>query len=116
MSKLTDHYQDTGPGWAAILTMLHAELQKICPDYEVSQVKEKFGGLRAYLRLPHSEGLNPDEETMRSACYALEHKYEALSYSVCEVCGRAGTNEARRSGWYKTLCPDHKGVNGSMSG
>lgn len=106
--KLTDHYHDVGPGWAALLTMLHAELQEFCPDYIVNQVKEKFGGLRAYLAPPRDEGINPAQVAAANRAHALEIHYEALSLHVCETCGKSGTNEANSRGWYKTLCQEHR--------
>ena len=109
MSKLTGHYGDVGPGWAAILTMLHTELEQVAPDYEVLQVKEKFGGLRAYISTPHEEGIDPEGTAIRDAAYALEYKYEALSQSVCELCGHPGVNKADSPhGWYRTLCEMHR--------
>jgi hypothetical protein len=45
------------PWWPAI-SWCHEELTKLCPDYTVDQVKEKFGGLRYYFSVP--EG-TPDE-------------------------------------------------------
>ena len=104
MSQLPEHYGDVGPGWAAILTMLHAELLSVCPEYEVLQVKEKFGGLCAYLGFP--EDVTPG---IRRACYDLEHKYEAMSDRVCEECGKLGENKTPTPhGWYKTLCEEHR--------
>jgi hypothetical protein len=106
--KLTDCYHCVGPGWAAILTMLHTELQAICPEYEALQVKEKFGGLRAYIGLPWSEGVNPEENSVRALAYSAEHKYEALSTRVCEVCGQLGENQQDKYHWYRTLCAEHR--------
>ncbi len=108
--RLTSHYGDVGPGWAAILTMLHAELDKTCPEYSVIQVKEKLGGLRAYIRVPQTEGIPPGGERSREA-YALEYKYEALSLTVCEYCGKYGENKPGplgTGGWWKTLCAQHR--------
>lgn len=33
-------------GWAPLITALEAKLKALAPDYTVSKVKEKFGGLR----------------------------------------------------------------------
>jgi hypothetical protein len=105
--KLTDHYGDVGPGWAAILTMLHTELQQAAPDYETLQVKEKFGGLRAYINIPSAEfpqgAFGPYQ-----AAHFLEYKYEALSLQVCEHCGRQGKNRPGPRSWFKTLCDEHE--------
>jgi hypothetical protein len=95
MGKLTDHYEDVGPGWWALLSAMHSELEKVCPEYEALQVKEKFGGLRAYID-GHKEA------------FAIENRYEYLSYSVCEECGKAGKNGQWGSSWWKTYCPEHQ--------
>jgi hypothetical protein len=105
--KLTDRYHDVGPGWAAILTMMHTELQQIAPDYEALQVKEKFGGLRAYINIP-SASFPQGAYSAYHAAHALEYKYEALSQSVCETCGKAGRNAPNKHGWWKTLCEEHR--------
>ena len=59
----------------------------------VSQIKEKFGGLRFYVD-------NGNENV-----YAVANYAEALSYRICEVCGNTG--KTYRTGWHKTLCPKH---------
>ena len=57
------------------------------------QVKEKFGTLRCYL-IPAPE-----------AASEIVDRYERLSGSVCEACGRPG--RMRDEGWSSTLCDDH---------
>lgn len=42
-----------GAGWYPLLVQLDADISAIAPDYEVHQVKEKFGGLRFYFGLQH---------------------------------------------------------------
>ena len=103
MSQIPDWYNGVGDGWAAILTILHTELMEVCDLYEADQVKEKFGGLRAYVSCP--EGT---DEAIKDQVLALELKYEALSYSVCEICGQQGQNQANAHGWYTTLCVLHR--------
>lgn len=102
MAILTDRYKDVGPGWAALLTMLHAELAEILPDYELVQVKEKFGGLRVYIN--HPEGIAP----FHHPAYYLINRYEILSMRTCEYCGKQGVNEQGPSSWFKTLCEVHR--------
>lgn len=87
-------------GWASLIAELEAKLKALSPDYTVSQVKEKFGGLRYYA--------NPGEVDPETSerFYDLIREAEAKSYETCERCGRPG-QLARRGGggWYKTLCP-----------
>lgn len=44
-----------GPGWYALLVKLDEDLSALVPDYEVHQVKEKYGTLRFYVGFPHIE-------------------------------------------------------------
>jgi hypothetical protein len=63
------------------------------PEYfpvKFDQVKEKYGGLRLYF----SGGDEYVEGLVSMA--------EALSYTVCEVCGNKG--EPNKGGWISTLC------------
>ena len=67
-----------------------------CSQVIALQVKEKFGGLRFYT----SGG---DEYTR-----ALIDDAEALSYSICEECGRMDDDVGRnRKGWIQTTCREH---------
>lgn len=84
-------------GWRGILETLHGELLAVCPDYQVSQVKEKFGGLRVYLN-----AVVVDDSAQFNAVHALVRLAEERSYRTCEWCGEPG--EERGGGWIKTLC------------
>jgi hypothetical protein len=108
MTQLPDHYGDVGPGWAALLTALHEEVSAIIPDYSVSQVKEKFGGLRAYLDFPRGEGIQAEQVARERIAYSLEYKYEFLSLRICETCGKPGKNAEGPHRWWKTLCEEHR--------
>ena len=39
---------DCGEGWRPIIVQLDRDIAAIESDYEVHQIKEKFGGLRFY--------------------------------------------------------------------
>lgn len=99
MSQVMDHLDDVGPGWHKILLKLHYDLVKISPNYEVDQVKEKFGGLRVYLR--HYEWATDNKV----------HQAEAQSRITCEECGEPG--ETAGPGWIKTLCGEHRMIRNS---
>jgi hypothetical protein len=63
------------------------------PEYfpvKFDQIKEKYGGLRIYF----SGGDEYVEGLVSMA--------EAISYTICEVCGNKG--EPNKSGWISTLC------------
>jgi hypothetical protein len=59
-------------------------------DFKFDQIKEKFGGLRAY----YSGG----NDYIRG----LVSMAETMSYKTCEVCGNKG--KPNKSGWISTLC------------
>jgi len=60
----------------------------------VSQVKEKFGGLRFYVHSATNEQ------------YAYINFAESMSYRTCEVCGDKG--KPNRGGWIVTRCRKHQ--------
>jgi hypothetical protein len=60
----------------------------------VTQVKEKYGGLRFYVF-----GATDEQ-------YALIRFAESMSYGTCEVCGNVG--KPNRGGWVRTRCKEHE--------
>jgi hypothetical protein len=60
----------------------------------VTQVKEKYGGLRFYVNSA------TDEQ------YALIQFAESMSYRTCEVCGDRGRSNS--GGWVRVRCKKHK--------
>jgi len=84
-------YVQVGKGWEPIVLELNLRLAAIDPDYEVHQVKEKFGGLRYYSSLD----MHPE-----AAVFIREA--ERLAAVTCENCGAAGRQ--RSGGWVRTLC------------
>jgi hypothetical protein len=61
--------------------------------FEIVQVKEKFGGLRFYVKNAN--------KSIRQRIQAAELE----STTVCDVCGKLG--ERRGGGWIRTLCDEH---------
>lgn len=85
---------DVDKGWYPLIQNLIQELIELGWDKQITQVKEKFGGLRFYVH-------NANEEMN-----VVINKYEKLSYETCETCGDKG--EIRRDiGWWRTLCDKH---------
>lgn len=80
-----------GKGWHELV---RAAFQA-CEDakVEVSQVKEKFGGLRVYT------GGAPGH------IHDLMNDLEMKSLKTCEECGKRG--KPRAGGWIRTLCEEH---------
>ena len=87
-----------GKGWSELINKLFDEMPS---DVEVSQVKEKFGGLRFYVNYI---GVN-DEDIQKFE--KLIDWAEEESFSMCEQCG---TNEnvsikpIEGRYWILTLC------------
>jgi hypothetical protein len=73
-------------------------LSHIDPDYEITQVKEKFGTLRYYFE---TKKRNTDREVM----YAIASNAEYRSTHICENCSKFGQLH-RDGGWLKTLCEE----------
>ena len=84
-----------GDGWFDIIWNLCELIETIgVPDnFEVFQVKEKFGGLRFYTT--GNVGMQVDREIMKAENKSLE---------TCEYCGKPGTQT--KTGWIKTLCSE----------
>ena len=78
-----------GPGWGSLVE----DLYKLCDanNIMITQVKEKFGGLRFYIGGASAEILDEIE------------KAENESYKICERCGEPGKPKADPY-WIQTLC------------
>ena len=91
-------------GWWPILQALCSNIQhylnwknregEVVPQVVVTQIKEKFGGLRFYY-----DGGDDRVQGMVSMA-------ESWADKSCEICGAPGTSGGR--GWIKTLCPIHR--------
>ena len=86
-----------GPGWWPLVADLVREIREIDEargtSSKLQQIKEKFGGLRFYLR----ETTNDHWEAISRA--------ESKSLRTCETCGATGL--MYNDGWIKTLCREH---------
>ena len=89
---------DVDEGWYQIVIDCHKELEAIDPDYELCQVKEKFGSLRYYY--------DPSDLSFRDAMDAVVAKYQKMSEQTCEVTGEPGVLMKSIGRWYKTLNPE----------
>ncbi|MFC9970258.1 hypothetical protein ACFVH6_05075 [Spirillospora sp. NPDC127200] len=96
-----------GPGWSGVLMRAHAELVAVLPNYQVAQVKEKYGMLDVHLGVyfdPVTGRLGVTDEIGARVSAILQAARDE-SRRTCEVCGEPGSEVGR--GWIKTLCPDH---------
>jgi hypothetical protein len=96
-------------GWFDILRRLCEDLEPLVAEFEqasgrqfeVLQVKEKFGGLRIHV--------NHVNDGIRRRLEAAEQE----SFHTCEVCGQPGT--LREDSWIKTVCDEHVGEHGGRN-
>lgn len=92
-------------GWYPLIEELIQKLNRLPEEIYVTQVKEKFGGLRFYVASCGEEA------------YTLIHRYEGYSYHICEICGEFWTAKLRiKNGWYKTTCDKCGNENGYICG
>lgn len=94
---------ECGEGWYDLLIELDEKLNKIYPDYELEQVKEKFGTLRYYCSLFNCKDQTIDKTHL---FYKIIYEYEKKSGTICEVCGETGRETCIRS-WSRTFCNKH---------
>jgi hypothetical protein len=93
-----------GEGWWVILDKLMGQIQhhidwknrerEVVPQVVISQIKEKFGGLRFYY------------DGGDDYISGLVTMAESWAGSICEDCGSIGTR--RDGGWIRTLCDKHE--------
>jgi hypothetical protein len=93
--------RNVGQGWWPIVDKLHQDLLALDPDYQVAQIKEKFGELRYYIYI--SEGIDGETQQKMDALTAVA---EERSLTVCEKCGAPGKPDTSRW-WLKTTCEAH---------
>lgn len=94
-------------GWYDLLYNLCDELQCLSDAYGkqivATQIKEKFGGLRFYVKVESPNDKISDEEWKR--IHDTISKYEELSLDTCELTG--GEGEMFKRGFLmKTLCKE----------
>ncbi len=116
-------------GWYDIIDDTCSKLMELNGSKRIafSQIKEKFGGLRIYIRVENIEdklhkaknpftifGINivrlilgkylakKKEEIFESARPIL-HEAESLSYKTCEICSHVG-EKSHSNYWVKTVC------------
>lgn len=108
-----------GAGWYDILERMAVGIQTIIdanPGFHVTfvQIKEKFGGLRAYCRVWSDDGGRGEfgERTLSEAYKAASEEVFKLicaaeneAATTCELCGEPG--ELRYDGWMHVACDKH---------
>lgn len=84
-------------GWKDIVLKADEMMAFIDPDYEIHQIKEKFGTLRYYFGTTFEYGT-----VQSNIMEAIERWAESRSANTCESCGKYG--ELRDYSWIVTLC------------
>jgi len=86
---------DCGDGWLDLLEETDNLLSQLDPNYTISQVKEKFGGLRYYSSLSDEKinllknSQNVDEiKKLSQEFFDIIRQQENKSLDTCEVCGK----------------------------
>lgn len=76
----------------AMLEELAAALGDYAKEYRITQIKEKYGGLRWY----------DNGAPTHCGHYGVINKYESMSYHICIECGAAATKVS--TGWISPYC------------
>lgn len=95
-------------GWYKLLADTNRKMKMMWPQYEIHQVKEKYGTLRFYWGIPFEDenwqAMNEDvRNTVHGIMEDIAYQAEHRSGYICETCGGYGKTRVR-SHWYKTLC------------
>ena len=90
---------DVDEGWYQIVIDCDADLTAIDPDYQIFQVKQKFGSLRFYF---YTKKLEKSQEM-----FELIKDYEVKSLQTCEATGKPGVLMKSKTGWFRTLNPEY---------
>ena len=91
------------PGWNPLvrdlLQKIDAELTDAeAADFQLVQVKEKYGALRVYCQTP--------ESSVRARIVQFIREAEKASATICDRCGKPGQLRDI-DGWFSTLCDEH---------
>lgn len=95
-------WSDLPEGWKDLVDQLLTDLSKI-PGWKtiyVSQVKEKFAGLRFYINIASGEA-----EWVKQVSDLIEAA-ESKSYTLCQTCGKPGKTITSKH-WWETACEEH---------
>lgn len=102
ISPAYGRYISVDEGWYQLVVDCDKELTAIDPDYQILQIKEKFGGLRYYMT-PSSNITEEQKDKM----YEVISRYEAKAAQTCEATGKPGVLMRSIGGWYRTLNPEY---------
>ena len=84
------------PGWRNLARKMIEECEAIYPEWEITDLKEKFGAIRCY-----DSGV-PNK--VRDDIDKVLEKYEVLSAQTCCKCGRPAVKFS--TGWVLPWCDE----------
>lgn len=90
---------DVDEGWYQVVLDCDKELTEIDHNYQIFQIKEKFGGLRYYFQ--------PSQSDTLAEMNKVVSKYEEIAARTCEATGNPGILMKSNYGWLKTLNPEY---------
>jgi hypothetical protein len=93
---------DVDEGWYQLVVDCDKELTRVDPNYQIYQVKEKFGGLRFY-----TKPSNMDDKHTLIQIGNIISKYEDIAWKTCSATGKPGVLMKSIGGWRKTLNPEY---------
>ena len=101
---LPNYYKsvDVDEGWYQIVVDCDNLLTEIDPNYQIAQIKQKFGGLRYYFQ---PSDVNNGELYVKMNAVVLA--YEKIASITCEATGKPGVLMKSKGGWVKTLDPEY---------
>jgi hypothetical protein len=108
-NKIVPEYRksiDVDEGWYQLVVDCDKELTGVDPNYQIYQVKEKFGGLRYYTRPSNLD----DKHTLMRISDIIS-KYEDIAWKTCSATGGPGVLMKSIGGWRKTLNPEYAAEN-----
>lgn len=99
ISLLAEYGPEVGVGWLPFLDSIFTQIEREISasdarDFEVIEIKEKWGRLRILWR-------DGNDRTLE-----LLDQAEELSGRVCDVCGAFGMLRKFDDAWYATVCGD----------
>jgi len=93
---------DVDEGWYQLVIDCDKELTRVDPNYQIYQVKEKFGGLRYYVKPS-----NMDDKHTLMRIGDIISKHEDIAWKTCSATGKPGVLMKSIGGWRKTLNPEY---------
>lgn len=88
--------EDLPEGWWKLARAMIYECESIYPEWEITDLKEKWGAIRCY-----DSGV---PSTLRNKIDKILDQYENLSSKTCCRCGKPATKIS--TGWILPFCDD----------